>query len=72
MLEDAARLRGLKHYLWKFADVRALFEMPKSQDEETIAQRLKAANLYCLKPRWIRLTDNSRWFGYKIEVELPD
>jgi uncharacterized protein YhbP (UPF0306 family) len=52
--------------------VRALFEMPKNQDEETIAQRLKAANLYCLKPRWIRLTDNSRWFGYKFEVELPD
>ncbi len=72
VLEGAARLRGLKHFLAKFADVRALFEMPKDQDEETIAQRLKAANLYCLKPRWIRLIDNSRWFGYKLEVELPD
>ena len=72
VLEGAARLRGLSHYLRKFADVRALFEIPKNQDEETIAQRLKAANLYCLKPRWIRLIDNSRWFGYKFEVELAD
>jgi uncharacterized protein YhbP (UPF0306 family) len=52
--------------------VRALFEMPKNQDEETIAQRLKSASLYCLKPRWIRLIDNGRGFGYKFEVELAD
>ena len=71
VLEGAARLRGLTHYLGKFADVKALFEMPRGKDEETIAQRLKAANLYRLKPRWIRLIDNSRWFGYKMEIELP-
>jgi uncharacterized protein YhbP (UPF0306 family) len=72
VLEGAARLRGLDHFLRKFADVRALFEMPKSRDEESIAQRLRAAKLYRLKPRWIRLIDNSRGFGYKFEVELKD
>jgi hypothetical protein len=56
----------------RWADVRALFEMPKTQDEETIAQRLKSASLYYLEPRWIRLIDKSRWFGCKFEVELED
>jgi hypothetical protein len=71
VLTGAARLNALRCYLAKFADVRALFEAPKSEDEETIAQRLKAANMYRLQPRWIRLIDNSKWFGYKIEMELP-
>jgi len=69
-LTGAARLNALPVYLAKFADVRALFEAPKSEDEETIAQRLKAANLYRLQPRWIRLIDNSKWFGHKVEIEL--
>ena len=51
-------------------DVRVLFERPASPDEETIAQRLKAANLYRLRPAWFRLIDNARWFGYKQEFEL--
>ena len=73
VLEGAARLAGLGHYLAKFHDVKALFDRPKDSNEETIAQRLKAANLYCLEPDWIRLIDNSRWFGFKEELALePD
>jgi uncharacterized protein YhbP (UPF0306 family) len=64
------RVAAMKAYLAKFADVRALFEMPSNPDEETIAERLRAATFYALRPRWIRLIDNSRWFGYKREVEL--
>jgi uncharacterized protein YhbP (UPF0306 family) len=64
------RVNALRVYLAKFADVKALFEAPKSEDEQTIAARLKAANMYRLEPRWIRLIDNSKWFGYKLEVEL--
>ena len=63
------RMNALRHYLLKFSDVKALFEAPRDKDEETIAQRLKAANMYCLKPRWIRLIDNSKWFGYKMEID---
>lgn len=64
------RVNALRHYLTKFADVRALFEAPQGDDEETIARRLKAANLYRLAPSWIRLIDNRRWFGYKLELDL--
>jgi len=64
------RVNALRHYLAKFHDVRALFEAPQNDDEQTIAARLKAANMYCLTPAWIRLIDNGRWFGYKLEVEL--
>jgi len=64
------RMAALRHYLAKFHDVRTLFEAPESDDERTIAERLKAANMYRLQPNWIRLIDNSRWFGYKAEFEL--
>ncbi len=64
------RADALRHYLTKFHDVRALFEAPKGEDEETIAARLKAANMYRLAPSFIRLIDNSRWFGFKQEFEL--
>ena len=64
------RANALRHYLAKFSDVKALFESPQGENEETIAQRLKAANMYCLTPGWIRLIDNSQWFGYKQEVDL--
>lgn len=64
------RVNALRHYLAKFSDIRALFEAPQGDDEETIAKRLKAANMYRLAPNWIRLIDNSRWFGYKLELDL--
>lgn len=70
VLGGAERLKGLGHYLAKFHDVKALFEQPRDRNEETIAERLKAANLYCLQPDRIRLIDNSRWFGFKEELEL--
>jgi uncharacterized protein YhbP (UPF0306 family) len=69
-VKGLARANALRFYLAKFSDVRALFEAPQGKDEETIAQRLKAANMYRLVPRWIRLIDNSKWFGYKQEFEL--
>jgi uncharacterized protein YhbP (UPF0306 family) len=70
VVTGAERITGLGHYLGKFHDVKALFEAPKSDDERTIAERLKAANLYRLAPTWIRLIDNSRWFGFKSEFEM--
>ena len=70
VLDGLARANALRIYLSRFAGVKALFEKPRDENEETIAQRLKAANLYRLRPSWIRLIDNSRWFGYKFEVEF--
>jgi uncharacterized protein len=70
VLEGTTRLAALKRYLTKFPDVSALFERPKDENEETIAARLRAANVYKLSPDWIRLIDNSRSFGYKEEFQL--
>ncbi len=67
IVDGLERVNALRRYLMKFADVKALFEAPKGPDEETIAQRLRAANMYRLEPRWIRLIDNGKWFGYKRE-----
>jgi len=64
------RAGALRHYLGKFHEVSALFESPKGENEETIAARLKAANMYRLQPSFIRLIDNSRWFGFKQEFHL--
>jgi len=71
-LTGLERVAGLGHYLAKFPDVRKLFEAPQGDDEETIAKRLKAANMYRLTPDWIRLIDNRRWFGYKREFDLAE
>ncbi len=70
VIEGVARAEGLLVFLGKFADVKALFEMPKIGDEKLIADRLKAASLYRLVPDWIRLIDNRRGFGYKEEFDL--
>lgn len=70
VVEGLARAQALRIYLQRFSGVKALFEKPRDKNEETIAARLKVANLYCITPDWIRLIDNSKWFGYKFEVEL--
>ncbi len=70
VLKGAARLAALGHYLAKFKDVKALFDKPKDKNEATIAERLRNAQLYKIQPEWIRLIDNSRWFGYKEELRL--
>jgi len=70
VLEGLARLSALKTYLSKFPDVSSLLERPQGKNEETIATRLREANIYRLSPDWIRLIDNSLGFGYKEELIL--
>ncbi|MHC1744585.1 MAG: pyridoxamine 5'-phosphate oxidase family protein [Syntrophobacteraceae bacterium] len=70
VLEGAARLAAITRFIAKFPDVGSLLERPKDQNEETIASRLREANVYRLSPDWIRLIDNSRSFGYKEEIRL--
>lgn len=62
------RAAALALYLAKFAGVKALFEAPRSADEEAIARRLRQADFWCVTPRYIRLVDNSRGFGFRIEL----
>jgi uncharacterized protein len=71
---DAARVDGLERakalalYLAKFASVRALFDAPRSADEETIAKRLRNTDFWRVTPRYVRLIDNARGFGFRLEL----
>ena len=70
VLTGVAHMAALKRYLTKFPEIGVLFEKPQDQDEENIAKRLWAADLYKLTPDWIRLIDNRLGFGYKAELHL--
>lgn len=67
-VEGLERAKALALYLAKFASVKALFEAPKSPDEETIARRLKNTEFWRVTPRYIRLIDNARGFGFRLEL----
>lgn len=67
----AGRTAALALYLDKFPRVKALFEQPRSADEQLIASRLKNTDFWCLTPRSIRLIDNARGFGFRIELREP-
>lgn len=69
-VEGAERDRALALYLAKFPSVRGLFEAPRSADEETIAERLRTAAFWRVMPRLIRLIDNGRGFGFRVELRL--
>ena len=64
------RAQALALYLAKFASVKALFETPRSVDERTIAERLRDTDFWRVTPRFIRLIDNGRGFGFKQELRL--
>jgi hypothetical protein len=66
----AERARAVMFYLAKFASVKALFEAPRSADEQTIAERLKNTDFWRITPRYIRLIDNRRGFGFRQELRL--
>jgi hypothetical protein len=67
-VEGAERARALALYLAKFLSVRNLFEAPRSADEQTIAKRLKNTDFWRVTPRYVRLIDNARGFGFKLEL----
>ncbi len=67
VVEGAERAKALLLYFRKFPQIDALFQSPEGEHEETIARRLKAANFYCVRPETIRLIDNAKGFGYRVE-----
>jgi uncharacterized protein YhbP (UPF0306 family) len=69
-VEGVERARALALYLAKFASVKALFEAPRSADEQAIAARLKATEFWRITPTYIRLIDNARGFGFRQELNL--
>ncbi len=65
-------IRELAHaaavYGRKYAFVGALLASGKGP--EVLAGPLARARFYVLRPGWLRLTDNTVHFGYKLEIEL--
>jgi uncharacterized protein YhbP (UPF0306 family) len=70
-IDGFERAKALALYLGKFPSVKALFEAPRNPDEETIAKRLKNTDFWRVRPAYIRLVDNSRGFGFRLELR-PD
>ena len=67
IVEGVERAKALALYLKKFPQVDQLFEKPQDEHEETIAQRLKSANIYKITPEMIRVIDNAKGFGHREE-----
>jgi uncharacterized protein len=65
------RAAALALYLHKFPDVARLFREPRNESEQRIAARLQSTAFWCLTPRWLRLLDSQRGFGWKQELAPP-
>jgi uncharacterized protein YhbP (UPF0306 family) len=66
------RERILALYLNKFPNLSRLRDKPSNEQEKLIVARLMASDFYRLKPRKIRLIDNSMGFGFKTEIDPSD
>lgn len=66
-----ARVAITELYLKKFPSVRQLREAPRTKSEEKIAKGFAASDFFRLRPRAIRLVDNTQGFGHKLEFTLP-
>jgi len=69
IVDGIERAKALALYFKKFPQIDALFAKPEGEHEETIAERLKAANFYKLTPEMIRVIDNEQGFGYREEFK---
>ena len=67
IVKGVERAKAMALYLKKFPQVDQLFRNPQDAQEETIAQRLKSANIYKITPAMIRVIDNARGFGHRDE-----
>jgi uncharacterized protein YhbP (UPF0306 family) len=67
VVEGVERAKALALYLKKFPQVDQLFQKPQDEHEETIAERLKSANIYKITPEMIRVIDNAKGFGHREE-----
>ena len=70
VLPEQERPQAIALYLKKFPDVARLFESPRNEHEQVIAERLRKTAFWRLTPRWIRVLDSRRGFGWKQELEL--
>jgi uncharacterized protein YhbP (UPF0306 family) len=70
LLSGAERDAGLQRYLDGLPAIGSLVTSPRTADERLVGERLAGAGVYRFAPRWLRIIDNSRGFGFKQELEL--
>jgi uncharacterized protein YhbP (UPF0306 family) len=69
IVDGVERAKALALYFKKFPQIDALFQKPEGEHEETIAKRLSAANFYKISPEMVRVIDNAKGFGYRVEFK---
>lgn len=57
-------------YLARFPEIAALLARPAGAAAAAVASRFAASTFYVLRPRRIRLIDNTRGFGHREELVL--
>jgi len=70
-LSDGERPEAERLYLDKFQDLRPLLAGPSSGAERKILQAFRASSFFRIRPKRIRMIDNSRGFGFNQEFLLP-
>jgi uncharacterized protein YhbP (UPF0306 family) len=69
IVDGLERAKALALYFKKFPQIDALFQKPEGEHEETIARRLQAANFYKVTPAMVRVIDNAKGFGCRVEFK---
>ncbi len=67
--QDEPRVSDL--YREKFPFLATVTDDSSDEDERILAQRVRKTPFFKLNPRWIRLIDNTRGFGRKLEITIP-
>ena len=65
---DTSRVNDL--YVEKYPFLGAVTDDSSDQDERVLAERLQKTPFYQLCPQWVRLIDNTRGFGQKVEISI--
>jgi len=67
VVDGLERAKAFALYFKKFPQIAVLSASPKGDVEGTIADRLKAAHFYKITPEVIRVIDNDKGFGHRVE-----
>jgi len=71
-LGDGERVEAERLYFDKFKDLGRLLADPASEAERKIGRAFRASSFFCVRPKRIRLIDNTKGFGYSQEYLFLD
>ena len=70
VVSKADRASVIETYLAKFPSLQKMRQSPRNTQDRLIYRILLASSFYRISPKWIRLIDNSKGFGHKVELIL--